>query len=49
MFIIFAFYGIGIFLASHLYANNEPSTKNLEQLEMKLSYNTIKTLVPLQH
>ena len=30
MFIIFAFYGIGIFLASHLYANNEPSTNDLE-------------------
>ena len=49
MFIIFAFYGIGIFLASRLYANKEPSTKEIDQLQIKLSYNTIKTLVPLQH
>ena len=47
MFIILVFNDIKNFLASHLYVNKRTSTKNLEQLEMKLSYNTIEMQVPL--
>ena len=43
----FCFLRNRIFLASHLYANKGTSTKDLEQLQMKLSYNTINMQVPL--